>query len=247
MVDLFDLVNYLNKELDISSVKDSCENGLQIEGKREITKIAFSVDVSKKVIEKAIENKCDLIISHHALIWKGLRTIKGLVSKKLKLLLCNDISLYSAHLPMDAHKKYSHSKLVASELGLTGLINFGFEGKNSFGVLGTLRRKISLNDLAEMVKSKLNTNIQVYSYGKELIDNVAIVSGGGGFALDEANREKVDCYITGEMKHSSLLDAKDYEINVIEAGHYETEKLGMIKLSRSVTKKFKIQCVFLES
>jgi len=247
MVDLFDITSYLDKELKIHSIKDGCENGLQVEGKREIKKIGFAVDVTKNILEKAEENKCDLLISHHALIWKPLRSIKGLISKKLNLLLSNEISLYSAHLPMDLHKKYSHSKLVGLELGLTGLSSFAYEGRNSFGVSGSLRRRTKLDSLSTMVKTKLGTNVIVHKFGKEVINTVGIVSGSGGFAIEECYKNRLDCFITGEINHSSLLDAKDYGINVIEAGHYETEKLGMIKLSRSITKKFKIQCVFIES
>ena len=62
-----------------------------------------------------------------------------------------------------------------------------------------------------------------------------------------AAKEKIDCYITGEMNHSDILKAKDLKINIILAGHYETEKLGMIKLSQTLTKKFKSQCFFLDS
>lgn len=247
MIDLYDIVKFLDKELDIRSVKDGCENGLQVEGKREIKKIGFAVDVSMKILEKAVENKCDILVVHHALIWKSLRTIKGLIAKKLNLLLCNNMSLYVAHLPMDSHKKYSHSRLVASEIGITGISNFAHEVNNSFGVMGNLRKNMKLNDLANMIKAKLGTEVKVYNYGKEDVNTIGIVSGGGGFAIDEANRENLNCFITGEMKHSGLLDAKDYGINVIEAGHYETEKLGIIKLSRTITKKFKMQCIFIES
>lgn len=247
MIDLFDVTTYLDKELNIHSIKDGCQNGLQVEGKREVKKIGFAVDVSLKVLEQAVENKCDLLITHHALIWGGLKTIKGLIAKKLNHLLSNEISLYSAHLPIDAHKKYSHSKLVGSELGLTGLSGFAYEGKKSFGVSGSLRKKMKLYDLADMIKAKLKGEVIVHNYGKEIIDTIGIVSGSGGFAIEECYKDKLNCLITGEMKYSSLLDAKDYGINVIEAGHYETEKFGMIKLSRSITKKFKIQCVFIES
>jgi len=247
MVELRDVVEYLDKEIDITSVQDKCQNGLQIEGKQKVEKAAVVVDITLKTIKKAINEGCDIIVSHHALIWEPPKVITGLLAKRMKLLVKNDISVYTVHLPLDVHKKYSHGKLIADELGLYGLSKFGNEDGNLFGFSGNIKKKMSHSDLKKMVDLKLGSNSRMIPYGPKEISKICIVSGGGGFAVEEASTEEVDCYITGEMKHSDLMAAKDLGINVLLAGHYDTEKLGMVKLSHSLTKKFKIQCVFVES
>lgn len=247
MVELREVVEFLNKELVLDKIPDKCQNGLQVQGRKGVTKIAFAVDVTLKVIQKAVKNECDMIISHHALIWTAPKIITGLLSSKLKLLMKQDISLYVAHHPMDIHKKYSHGRLIADELGLYGIDKFGKSGEHYFGFSGNIRKKVSLQDLKKIVDIKLKTDSRIFSYGKKEISSICIISGGGGFAVEQAVIRDIDCYITGEMKHGDLLAAKDRNLNVLLAGHYETETLGMIKLSHSITKKFKIPCVFIES
>lgn len=247
MAELRDLVWYLNKELDIDKPKDFCENGLQIQGKSKIRNVGFAVDITLGTINKAIENDCDIIISHHGLIWKPLKKLTGLMAKQIELLMKNSISVYGAHHPIDIHKKYSHGKLIADELGMYGLSKFGMQFENYYGIAGDIKKKMTLEQLKELIDKKLSTSCQTFLFGKQDNTRICIISGGGGFAVEEAAKEGIDCYLTGEMNHANMMKAKDLKINVILAGHYETEKLGMIKLSHTITKKFKIQCFFLES
>ena len=252
MVELREFVEWLDKEIEITSVPDKCVNGLQVEGKSDIKNVGVCVDLTLGVLNKAIEQKCDMLVSHHALFWEPLQEFKGLLAKKLQLIMKNDLSVYTAHLPLDIHKRYSHGRLITNEIGMHGVSRFGLDGdpkddKNYFGFSGNLRKKLTIEELKELVDKKLSTNSRTFPYGTKEISSVAIVSGGGGFALEEAWEKKLDCYITGEMKDSRLLDAKDFGINIILAGHSETEKLGLIKLSQSITKKFKTQCFFFDS
>lgn len=247
MAELKDVVNFLDKELEISKIPDKCINGLQIQGKSTINNVGLAVDVSLNVIKKAVEKNCDMIIAHHALIWSPVQKLTGLLAKKIELLMKNGISVYAVHLPLDAHKKYSHSKLIVDEIGMYGVSKFGeFEG-NFFGFSGNLRKKLSLEQLKEIIDKKLETNSIIHNFGKKEISSVCVVSGRGDFAVEEAKAKDIDCYICGEMKYEQLLDAKDYKMNVLLAGHYKTEKLGMIRLLQIVTKKFKTPCFFLES
>ena len=245
MVYLKDLVEFLNKEIVIDSIKDKCLNGLVIEGKQTIQRVGIAVDISLNVIKKAVEANCDIIVAHHALLWEPVQKLTGLLAKKIEMLMKNSISIYTAHLPLDIHKKYSHGKLLAGNLGIYGVTKFGKNDTNYFGFSGHFRRKVSLENLKEMIDKTLLTDSRVFAYGKKEIGSIAIISGVGGFAVEEA--VDMDCFLTGEMSHSSLLAAKDLKINVILAGHYETERAGMVKLSQSITKKFKTPCLFLES
>jgi dinuclear metal center YbgI/SA1388 family protein len=247
MIELKDLVSFLDKELQISTIKDICENSLQVQGKNKIINAGIAVDITMNTIAKAVENSCDIIISHHPLIKKPLKRITGITAKKLQFLMKNNISAYVAHFPIDAHKKYSHSLLIAEKCGLYGLSKFAKQDTNYFGFIGNLKKGMPLEQIKEMVDKCLKTDSKIFQYGKKENSAVAIVSGGGGSFIGQAEEAGIDCFITGDMAHHELMDAKDLKINVVLGGHYETEKLGMIKLSHSITKKFKIQCFFLES
>jgi len=247
MAELPELVEFLDKEIEIDSIKDKWKNGLQLEGKKDVVKIGFAVDVTLNTIQQAVANQCDMIVAHHALLSQPFEAIKGMIARKLGLLMKNDISVYVAHLPMDIHKRYSHGKIIAELLDLHSLDKFGEQEGKFFGFTGYIRHKMSLDDLKKMVDAKLAASSRTFAYGPAEIQNICIVSGGGGFAIEEAARKNIHCYLTGEMKHSELLLAKDLGINVILAGHYETEKPGIIKVSQLLTKKFKIQPFFLES
>lgn len=247
MAEIKEIVHFLEKEFDINEITDPSPNGIQVEGKQQIERVAFAVDLTLQTIKKAVENNCDMIISHHPLISEKVDYIKGLLAKKLELLIKNNISAFVLHYPLDVHKKLSHGKLIVDELGLYGIDKFGEENKLFFGFSGHLKNKMSIDDLKKLVDGKLKTNSQTFKYGKDEISSIAIISGSGGFALNEAVQKNIDCYLTGEMKYSGLLEAKDLGINVVLAGHYETEKLGIVKLSQLLTKKFKIQAFFVES
>ncbi|MFT4303088.1 MAG: Nif3-like dinuclear metal center hexameric protein [Candidatus Woesearchaeota archaeon] len=245
MVELQEIVDYLDKEIEINSVADKCCNGLQFQGSKEVKKIGVAVDVSLKTIKKAIEQECNMIIAHHALIWQPPKIITGLLSRKIKLLVKNNISVYVAHLPLDIHKKYSHGVNIANEIGMHGISKFGKIDGNYFGISGNLRRKLSLESLKEMIDSKLKTDSMIIQNGPNEVGSIAIVSGTGSFAVEETANH-FDCLIVGDAKYGDIVDAKDLGVNMIIAGHYETERLGMIKLSHSITKKFKIQCEMIE-
>jgi dinuclear metal center YbgI/SA1388 family protein len=247
MIELKELVKYLDEELEINSIQDKCCNGLQIEGKPNIENVGIACDVTLQSITKAIEQKCDLIIVHHALIWEPVSKMTGLMAKRAELLFKNGISLYVAHLPLDIHRRYSHGMLLAEELGLYGISKFGKADGHYFGFWGYIRNKMTIEQLKEHIDKKIKTNCRMFPFGKKEITNISIISGGGGFSIEEAAAIGIDCYITGEMRHSDLLKAKDLKVNVILAGHYETEQLGLIRLGQRITKKFKTQYFFLES
>jgi len=245
-VELHELVSYLDKELEIDSVADYCQNGLQVEGTSEVAKAAFVLDVTLETIKKAKTHGCDIMISHHGLIWKPVPAVTGILSKRLKELLRHDISVYVGHLPIDKHKKYSHSLLVAERLGLHGLSPFGKSKKAYFGFSGHLPSETTAEELKKTVDAKLQTDCKVH-FPRDSLSNIGIVSGTGGFCIEEAYQRGINCILIGDIKYSDLLTAKDYGITVIEAGHFETERWGMEKLAQVVAKKFKIESLFLES
>lgn len=246
-MELYAIATFLDKEIDITSVKDFCMNGLQFEGNPYVKRVGVAVDVTMHTIQEAIKQECDMLIAHHALIWNPIETITGRMAEMVKTLAKHDLSIYIAHLPLDIHKKYSHGKQITYLLGMHGISDFGIKDNVSFGVSGYIRRKEPIKTFKEMVDKKLETNAVLHAFGDEEVSHIGVVSGTGGFSIHEAHEKKIDCLITGDIKYKDLIAAKDYGINVILAGHYETEKWGMIQLGQAVAKKFKIETCFVPS
>ena len=116
-----ELVKFLNETLKLTEFAgDYSNNGLQIEGKDEVKKVLFAVDGCQEVFDIAAKEKCDFIFVHHGISWGGgLKRWIGMDAKRFQTLLANGISLYAAHLPLDAHPVYGNNAVLADLVGLS--------------------------------------------------------------------------------------------------------------------------------
>src|SRR5205085_7325670 len=136
MPTLTEIVDYTNDYLRVAEIEDwsNALNGLQIENSGKVTKIGAAVDVSTRVLTAAAKKDVDLLIVHHGLFWPGLQTVTGPLRSQLKLAFENNISLYSAHLPLDVHPKIGNNAQLASSLGLKSTKTFLEEKGELVGV-----------------------------------------------------------------------------------------------------------------
>jgi len=245
MVLLKEVVEFLDGELGIKDVADSSNNGLQVEGKKEIKKIAFAVDACMEVFEKA--KNFDMIIIHHGISWDdSLKYLTGINYSRVKFLIDNNIALYAAHLPLDKHPKHGNNAEFCRIFGLKHLHGFGDYNGQMIGFAG--EKEISLNDFVKEIDEKLDTSCKVFEFGKKQIKKIAVVSGNGGSAIiREAVSKGFDCIVTGEAGHSSYHIAKEGSLNVIAAGHYATETLGVKALMKLLKEKFDIEVKFIDA
>jgi len=246
MAKLKEIVDFLNKELKIKSIPDSSKNGLQVKAKTEITKIGFAVDSDLSTLEKAKEAKVDLLISHHGIIWLPLK-YKDLLKKKIDFLKKSNISFYACHLPLDAHYNYGNNIELCRLLGLVKTRKFGKYHGATVGYSGEFKKPKSLNEIASILNKKLDTKCKVFAFGKKIIKSIGIVSGGGTDCLPDAVEQKKDCFLTGETGLGAYRRAQDYPMSLIIAGHYATETLGVKALMPVLSKRFKVQTVFIDN
>ena len=131
MVRLPSLVEYLDSFLSLEGHPDyrTALNGLQVQGREEVCRIAAAVDTSEAVIRHAADAGADVLLVHHGLFWDGLRPLTGRRYRKVAALLEAGMGLYSAHLPLDAHGEVGNCILLARALELDVEGRFGeFEG-----------------------------------------------------------------------------------------------------------------------
>lgn len=240
------LVSFLTGELGLSEFpRDESANGLQVEGGRSVRKIGLAVDACEYVFNKAAGQQVDFLIVHHGLVWGGIRSVTGILKKRIKLLLDHDISLYACHLPLDWHPEYGNNAQLRSLLGLSRAGEFGeYHGKR-IGCRGRLNKEMALNDFLLRVDKRLGTTSRAIDFGRK-VKNVGIVSGGGWSALYDAEYHDIDTFLTGEPSHSAYTLAEELKVNLIFAGHYATETAGVRAVGAMLTKKFAIETVFID-
>lgn len=248
MESLYKITQFLDKWLNIAEIEDSSNNGLQVEGKKQVNKIGLAVDACLDVFEKAKKENCDLVIVHHGLSWKdSLKYITDLNADRIRFLMKNDISLYAAHLPLDKHNEFGNNILLCRLFNVKEVKEFGEYHGVIVGYEGRFEKEKYLLAFVKEVEEKLNTKCRVLDFGKKNIKTVALVSGGAPDLLPEAIKKRADVFLTGEGRLSTYHFAKEGKINVVLAGHYATETLGVKALAKLLNEKFKVETVFIEN
>ena len=240
-----DLVTWLDEYLNIKKISDVSVNGLQLEGKEQISRIAVAVDSTLATIEEALEAGADLLIVHHGWFWKDVQPITGPLAKRVKAAIAGNLNLYAAHLPLDLHPEVGNNAVMAKALSLHNLEPFGFDRGVAIGLKGTLPVPQSLQDFSDGIQKLTGEVCLVHGGGTPMVSSVAILSGGGAGFVAQAAAAGVDTYLTGEPEHSHFSDAFEYGINTIFAGHYESETFGVRALAVKLEDTFGLPWQFL--
>ncbi len=243
---LSEIVDYLAGFLHIASTPDDqrAVNGLQVENNGVVTRLAVAVDACQATINMAAEAGADLLIVHHGLFWSGLEPIAGIHGRRIRALISHNLSLYSAHLPLDCHPEVGNNHVLARRLGIADLKPFGeFEGIR-IGVAGDIT--VTRSALQSLLESKLGAKAMMTGDGPDNVRRIAVVTGAGSSALREACSEGIDTLLTGEAPHHASLLAEELGINLVLAGHYATETVGVQALGAHLSDRFRIPWSFLD-
>lgn len=222
------LVRWLDRFLDLPAFADDPSlNGLQVEGSDEVQKVAVAVDASLMAIEQAADAGADMLITHHGLFWGAPLAIRGPHKRRVEALLDADISLYAAHLPLDAHQEVGNNWGLARLLGLDALAPFGDWRGRSIGVQGAYPTPVSLRDLADQLERTLGESVLVHAGGPMEVTRLGIVSGSASGMIGDAAAAGLDSFLSGEPKHDNFHAPYEHGINALYAGHYMTETVGV--------------------
>ncbi|MGM0438835.1 MAG: Nif3-like dinuclear metal center hexameric protein [Patescibacteria group bacterium] len=238
------IIKFLDDYLQVKEVDDKSWNGLQVEGSEEVDKIAFCVTAGAEVFKEVLEEDPDLIISHHGIFWKGANpSIKSWMKGRVEPLIKTNTSLYGVHLPLDKHEEVGNNAQLLKKLSIKPKKQFGEIESGYVGWMGETNQDIF--DLLDDLEAELDTECKLLNFGSQTVEKVGVVSGSGGKYIYEAMEKDLDLLITGEETDLAEV-ARDGKINVIFAGHYATETLGVIALKEKIQKKFSVDTVFLD-
>ncbi len=217
---LRELISHLDSIFPFQLALEWDNSGLQVgDPEQEIQRILITLDITEDTIEEAKEKGCQLILSHHPLIFRGIKSIDasdpagGLIFKCIKY----GISVVSMHTNVDAAPN-GLARKVAEMLEIEVEEPLTPEGIGVVGRTAPLR----FEDLLERVKGRLKTTPRIVEGKHPFIEKVALCPGSGGDLIDEAMRKGVHCYITGDIKYHQAQKAHG-NMWIIDAGHFATE------------------------
>jgi len=245
-ISLAAIVQHCDRILRTKEIGDysGAANGLQMENRGGVSRIAATVDASLATIKLAIAMEVDLLIVHHGLFWAPSHPWTGKRHELLRLLIENNLAVYSSHLPLDAHPKLGNNVRLCAALGLKKTRPFFFSHGQDIGFQARL--KISRTELARRLAQATGSKPRVVPGGGEMCERIGIVTGGAGGELKQAAAEGVDTFITGEGPHWTYALAEELGLNVLYGGHYATETFGVKALSEEISRKFKVPWEFLD-
>ncbi|OGS11385.1 MAG: Nif3-like dinuclear metal center hexameric protein [Elusimicrobia bacterium RIFOXYA2_FULL_58_8] len=246
MADRDKIVSFADAYLGSKAVKDSSHNGLQAEGRPSVEKIAFGVSASLECIKKAAAWGADMLIVHHGLLWGGAQPFRGPLKRKLELLFESGMSLCAWHLPLDKHPEAGNNARLLKMLGAKNLRPFGAYEGGTIGFSGSFAKPLRLEDIAAALAIKLDAEPLCFRFGPEKIKTAGVVSGGAADLFEQAVEAGLDLYITGEVSEHTQEFARESGANFISAGHYNTEKSGVIALAGVLEKKFGVKTEFID-
>jgi dinuclear metal center YbgI/SA1388 family protein len=242
-VALKELAGYLDGFLRIGEVPDepNAQNGLQVEnGTGKVHRIVAAVDASFATIEKAVTTGPGpaLLLVHHGLFWDGGVPITGRRYRRLRMLLEHDMALYSAHIPLDVHPEVGNNAVLARDLQLAQPASFDLYRGVPLGVQGRLEPAVHRDELLSRIDQLLSTRARLIPGGPDRASRVGVITGGAGNRISAARDAGLDTFITGEGAHHTYFDAMELGINVIYAGHYATETVGVKALATHLSERF---------
>jgi dinuclear metal center YbgI/SA1388 family protein len=241
------LIGYLNEYLRVEEIEDKSQNGLQVEGLDEVTLVAFAVDGCQASFERAVAEGAQLLVVHHGLFWDEPVPLIGPHFRRVRILIEGGCGLYAMHLPLDVHPEVGNNAEMARLLRLEDRRPFGEYHGMKIGFAGRLDPPLEIPALiGRLVEALGRPPIRILDYGPEEIERVACVSGGAASMTDQVAEAGLDAYITGETSHASFHQAAERELNVLFAGHYATETLGVKALARHLEERFELDTVFVD-
>lgn len=204
-------------------------SGLQVGNRNaDVNKVLLATDVTESVVSEAIALKCDLIISHHPLIFHPLKQLCGQTpqARCAETAIKNNIAIYSSHTAMDSWLN-GVSGRMAEKIGINDYHILQPTGQDEpihgLGVIGQLPRPITLTELLQLVKTAFEAPVLRYIPGaKDTIQTIALCGGAGAEFAQEAIKQGADAFITADVKYHDFIDCAG-NIALIDMDHWVSE------------------------
>lgn len=217
--------------LDTAADFDNC--GVLVGSKDcTVTKALLALDITKDVVNEAKEKGAELIISHHPVIFNPLKSLN--LESVPYLLAKYGITALCLHTNLDIAENCGVNVCLANALKLSEQKIYAEE----FLLTGKLPQKMSVENFAKYVKECLGASCVAYTPTDREIELVAMCSGAGGDFYGAAKEKGADAFLTGEAKHHEYLEASEYDVSLVVAGHFHTEDVVINPLKGKLAEEF---------
>ncbi len=217
-----DVLETLEKFAPLPLQEDWDNAGLQIGlTETEVSGVLLCLDVNEKIIDEAYQRGCNLIVSHHPLLFHGLKCISDLdfVQRTVRKCIKNEIAIVSMHTNMD-NVEGGVNYRIAQKLGLH---NVHLLTENGSGAIGILPQPMPTPLFLQMIKERFRIAALMTNNSEKIkVSKVAMCGGAGAFLLDEAIQQGADAFLTGEMHYHEYF-GHEHDIQIAVMGHYESE------------------------
>ena len=230
MVTVKQLFNHLNNIMPFETQEKWDNSGLLLNMDKATDKVLCCLDVTGAAVDKAVEENCKIIVSHHPVIFSGIKSMDN--SSVLVKLIKNDISVISAHTNFDKYALGTSDRL-AKFCGLCGVTE-----QIEYIVTVELEQENDFNSFVKSVKESTGVPLMVVK-ASDKVNKVFIVAGSGKDMTKEILSFGCDCVITGESSYHDMLDLKELGISTICLGHDESEKISVQTLADIIADEFK--------
>ena len=223
---LQDIINIIESVAPLSYQESWDNSGLQVGDRNaDVHAALLTIDVTESIVDEAINKRCDLIISHHPLLFHGLKHLTGETPQErcVEKAIRHNIAIYSSHTAMDA---YIHgvSGKIADKLGINHyqILCPTTEQNIGLGVIGTLNNPMNSDDFIRFVQDVFDCSLRYIEPPTKQINTVAICGGAGAEFIKQAINQKADIFITADMKYHEMQAALG-KIGLIDLDHWTSE------------------------
>jgi dinuclear metal center YbgI/SA1388 family protein len=227
--------------------KDYCPNGMQVEGKPQVQRLVSGVTACQALIDRAIEERADMLLVHHGYFWRGEdETVTGIKKTRIEALLKHNISLLAYHLPLDVHAELGNNAALGKLLGFKTTGDLGKQNNNSIGLTGELEIPLSGEGLGALLEEHLGRPALHIPGTANPIRTVGWCTGAAQNFIELALKAGVDAYITGEVSEQTVHIARETGIHFFAAGHHATERYGVQAVAAHLVEKFGLDHQFID-
>lgn len=236
------LEEYINSLLSPEEFDDYAPSGIQVQGNREIRRLALAVTAGLHTMERAVAWGADAILAHHGLFWGRQVTIRGYLHRRIKLLMEHDVTLLAYHLPLDAHPEVGNAAALFRRAGITPKGRFGRYRGALIGMWGEC--ECTPEELHRRLEDIAQRPIQSFKFGPRTIRKVACVTGGGDQWFEEALEHRFDAFITGEIGEPAPYLSMEMGGSYYALGHDLSESFGVQDLGARISDELGIEVRF---
>ncbi len=237
------LEKHLASTLDINRFRDYCPNGMQVEGRAQVSCIVSGVTASQALLDAAVERGADMVLVHHGYFWRGEDArIVGTRQRRIRTLLAHELNLFAYHLPLDAHPVMGNNAQLGKRLGFSDEGRFG---EQELGWLGRSSAR-TVGELAAIVTQALGREPLVVGDPSQPVSTVGWCTGAAQNALGEAIAAGASVYLSGEISEPTVHLARETGVAYLACGHHATERYGVQALGEHLAKEFGIRHEFID-